>query len=242
MGEPIPGPRRDDVDDDRGAAAPPPAKKEESIWTVEVVGVAIILGLSFLTYIGQSSIVRRLNDEDFSFTELFSNPSSWLPEWLVAIVLRFSIIYTTLVTVLSLFFLVVIVYSLTRWRYWEVEWQKLLYPSPDEAEKPSVKNEKWQRVEEHVSSDSPSDWRLAILEADIILDELLDNLGYIGDTIGDKLKKVTKGDFQTLDSAWEAHKIRNAIAHEGQDFVLTQREAQRVIGLYKQVFQEFDYV
>jgi hypothetical protein len=53
---------------------------------------------------------------------------------------------------------------------------------------------------------------------------------------------VAKGDFKTLDAAWEAHKIRNAIAHEGSDFVLSQRESKRVIGLYEMVFNEFNYV
>jgi hypothetical protein len=94
----------------------------------------------------------------------------------------------------------------------------------------------------HIGSDNPSDWRLAILEADIILDELLSELGYTGDTIGDKLKKAHRGDFKSLDHAWEAHRIRNAIAHEGQDFVLTQREARRILDLYEMVFREFDYI
>ena len=46
----------------------------------------------------------------------------------------------------------------------------------------------------------------------------------------------------TLDSAWEAHKIRNKVAHRGTDFILTRREAKRVIGLYRNALQEFDYV
>ena len=66
--------------------------------------------------------------------------------------------------------------------------------------------------------------------------------GFHGDTLGERLKNTSKADFKTIDVAWEAHKIRNAIAHEGSDFLLSQRESKRIIGLYETVFKEFSYV
>jgi ribosomal protein L14E/L6E/L27E len=60
-----------------------------------------------------------------------------------------------------------------------------------------------------------------------------------GDTLGERLKAVEQSDFDTIDKAWEAHKVRNKLAHEGGDFILTQREAKRIIALYKDVFDEF---
>ena len=63
-----------------------------------------------------------------------------------------------------------------------------------------------------------------------------------GDTIGDKLKAVEKSDFLTIDNAWEAHKARNQIAHDGADFQLNQREAMRIISLYESVFREFQMI
>lgn len=104
------------------------------------------------------------------------------------------------------------------------------------------KNRKWDRVMIHMASDNPSDWKLAILEADIMLEELLDASGYRGETMSDKLKKVEKSDFTTIEAAWEAHKTRNSIAHEGADFVLTRSEADRVVNLYKIVFEEFHFI
>jgi hypothetical protein len=103
-------------------------------------------------------------------------------------------------------------------------------------------NERWEKVVEHVRSENPSDWRLAIIEADIILDELLTKMGYQGDSLGEKLKQMTKGDVKSIDQAWEAHKIRNQIAHEGGDFILTQRETKRVIDMYTAVFSELKYI
>jgi hypothetical protein len=104
------------------------------------------------------------------------------------------------------------------------------------------KNRRWARVEEHINSENPSDWKFAILEADIILDDLLTAMGYHGETMADKLKGIEKSDFQTIDLAWEGHKIRNSIAHEGADFLIAEREAKRVIALYKAVFDEFHFI
>lgn len=118
----------------------------------------------------------------------------------------------------------------------------LLYPVPDSSLSAPPVNPKWQRILNHVESLNPGDWRLAIIEADIMLDDILNKLSLPGETMGDKLKAVEKSDFTTLDNAWEAHKIRNQIAHEGGDFALTEHEAHRVILLYKSVFDEFKII
>ncbi|MDO8590990.1 MAG: hypothetical protein Q7R65_03375 [bacterium] len=102
---------------------------------------------------------------------------------------------------------------------------------------------KWQQVEAHASSENSHERRLAVLEADIILDELVyDHFGEFGETLGERLKKVDRSDFQTIDKAWEAHRIRNAIAHEGSSFELSERELKNILKLYEEVFKEFNYI
>lgn len=117
--------------------------------------------------------------------------------------------------------------------------EDMAWVSPD-AE--PVKNEhmgRWQKIVKLSESENQSDWRLSIIEADIMLDELLEKLQLPGDTMGEKLKAVEPSDFTTIESAWEAHKARNMIAHEGSDFLINQREIRRIISLYEAVFKEF---
>jgi len=97
---------------------------------------------------------------------------------------------------------------------------------------------KWNEVLLRVGSDNPNEWRLAIIEADIMLEDMLDNKGYSGRTIGEKLKGANRESFRTLDDAWQAHKIRNEIAHQGSDFILTKRIANEGIMRYQRVFDE----
>jgi hypothetical protein len=75
-----------------------------------------------------------------------------------------------------------------------------------------------------------------------MLGDILNRMGYQGDSIGEQLKGVEESDFLTLNDAWEAHKVRNQIAHQGSDYPLSERDAKRIIGLYKKVFSEFFYI
>ena len=103
----------------------------------------------------------------------------------------------------------------------------------------SAKNNRLQDVLLHSSSDNPNDWRLAIIEADIILDDTLKKRGYVGKSLGERLKSISNGQLESLNDAWEAHKVRNRIAHDGADFVLTKRIAEETISRYQRVLKEF---
>ncbi len=104
------------------------------------------------------------------------------------------------------------------------------------------KNPRWERVHELASTPNEGDWRLAILEADIMLGDLLAAQGYRGEGVGEKLRDANPLQFSTLDLAWQAHKVRNDIAHAGEGFHLSQREANATIDLYRRVFEEFDFI
>ncbi len=101
---------------------------------------------------------------------------------------------------------------------------------------------RWQEIERHMSTSSQAEWRVAIIESDIILYDMLDQMGYEGDTVAEKLKTVDRANFATLDDAWRAHKIRNIIAHEGANYELSRDEADRTIRLFKKVFEEFYFI
>ena len=70
----------------------------------------------------------------------------------------------------------------------------------------------------------------------------MDQLGFQGENLGDRLKLANQDNFPHLTVAWEVHTIRNRIAHEGLAFELSQHEAKRVIALYEQIFHEYGYI
>lgn len=104
------------------------------------------------------------------------------------------------------------------------------------------KNPRWQEVLRLGSSSNESDWRRAIMEADIILGDMLAHQGYRGQSIGDKLKDANPLQFTTLDLAWQAHKVRNDIAHAGEGYHLSEWDTKGTLDFYRRVFEEFDYI
>lgn len=108
--------------------------------------------------------------------------------------------------------------------------------------KQSTLNPRWEEVKRHIASHTPSEWRIAILEADILLYEMLDQMGYPGDSVAEKLKQVDKTSFHALDDAWRGHRVRNLIAHQGATYEISRYEAEKTIKLYQKVFEEFYFI
>lgn len=106
----------------------------------------------------------------------------------------------------------------------------------------SPSSAQWKQVIALASSGHSSDWRRAILEADIMLGAMLTDKGYAGKSIGDQLKTANPFQFTTLNQAWSAHKVRNEIAHGGEAYELTERDFQATLNNYRLVFEEFHYI
>ncbi len=111
--------------------------------------------------------------------------------------------------------------------------QEPVVPAPSLQE--MTDHPKFAVIQGYLSSQSEALWRIGIMEADNVLLEVLTEKGYQGDGVGEKLKSAS---FKTVDLAWDAHKIRNRIAHEGSDFELTEREAKRAFMLYESVLRD----
>ena len=103
-------------------------------------------------------------------------------------------------------------------------------------------NIRWVKTLGYLFSQHASDWKLAVIEGDAMLEELMSQLGFAGETLGEKLKSANQGNFRNLTTAWEVHTIRNRIAHEGAEYEMSQHEAKRVIALYEKIFREFGFI
>ena len=58
---------------------------------------------------------------------------------------------------------------------------------------------RWREVMRHIQSEDANGWRQAIMEADIMLDDVVTNLGYTGDGVGEKMKQIARSDVNTID-------------------------------------------
>lgn len=156
-------------------------------------------------------------------------------------------IWKVIVIVLTIGSIVWTTYSLSKLKEVEEKERKIYGAIPEDINLlgetiKEKENAKWLKVLELSHSANLSDWRLAVIEADVMLEEVLRAAGYAGDGVGEMLKSVDHTDMLTLDSAWEGHKIRNRIAHNGGAYQLTERETRRVISLFESVFKELQII
>lgn len=101
----------------------------------------------------------------------------------------------------------------------------------------------WQVILEHVNSESPAEWKIAILEADNMLDEVLEDAGYVGETLAEKLKSMSRTKIASYDDVWDAHRVRNEIAHGGAiDMDLPKKTARDTVAKFEKAFRELGYL
>ncbi|MFA5987514.1 MAG: hypothetical protein WC797_02590 [Candidatus Paceibacterota bacterium] len=95
----------------------------------------------------------------------------------------------------------------------------------------------WNDILGHLENTSSASWSLAVIEADKVLDDVLNKAGCSGTSVGEKLKGISRADLNSLDEAWAAHKVRNRIAHES-NYVISQHEAREAVKNYQKVLTE----
>jgi len=176
----------------------------------------------------------------------FSTLTEWYPTFLVIIKRTVSILVTISIPLVFVFF-IGIVYCVEQLKRIRIKEAEMYDTKTEPAYEPAHKGDKvlvnrWESVQKHLTSTNQNDWKQAIIEADVMLDDILTRMGYRGESVGEKLKRVATGDFATLDDAWEAHKVRNRIAHDGSGFVLSEHDAKHTIQRYRKVFEEFFYI
>src|SRR3989338_1385100 len=133
----------------------------------------------------------------------------------------------------------ILIYKITKLRQEEI--RNFFNSVRTDASGKGLRNERWEKISQVLDTDNLSDWKQAIMEADIMLDEMVKAMNYPGESLGERLKAIEPSDFLTLQDAWEAHKIRNQIAHDS-NFILSRREARATLDRFERVFREFNFI
>ena len=136
-------------------------------------------------------------------------------------------------TIISFCFLFGIVYFLlkTEWfkRFFLQDLVEFLTFKPYEMRKvPKI----WEKIIKRLEKGVESELKLAVIEADDLLKDVLERVGYSGETLGEKLKQLSKATLPNLDEVWEVHQIRSNIAHD-PTYRLNFVQAQKLLAVYK---------
>lgn len=77
----------------------------------------------------------------------------------------------------------------------------------------SVLRDAWAAIVNRFNEGTSSSIKLAVIEADKLVDHILKESGFKGEHMADRLEKLSVHGLQTFERLWRAHKIRNEIVH-----------------------------
>ncbi len=162
----------------------------------------------------------------------------------------FSGTYTTVMVIfilLDAFLLYIIVYAVKRYRDIRMtviadEEQRITRMRDRPHQQPITATEEvgdvWKQVQTFRNSENPAEWNMAVLRADALLDEMLQQSGYTeGETMADRLRVVDPTRIRSLDAVWSAHRLRNSIAHDPR-IEHTKETVNHAINAYEQALRE----
>lgn len=151
---------------------------------------------------------------------------------------QFIFILRIVLIIISAFFLGFIVFALIKTYYlrrlilWDV--QEFLTYKPYAAKK---LYKQWQGTKARLGTGLESEYKLAVIEADSVLNDVLEKMGFAGATLGERLEKVTDETIPNVAEAVDAHKVRNNIVHD-PDYHLTLDEARKIINIFERVLTD----
>ncbi len=93
---------------------------------------------------------------------------------------------------------------------------------------------RWNDLQNLLSSNEGM--KLAVIEADKLLDEALKQLHFKGGTMGERMVSAQKS-FKKADSVWMAHKLRNKIVHE-TDFAPKKQHIHSALVSFRQALKD----
>jgi len=118
--------------------------------------------------------------------------------------------------------------------------KKIMYGTQDRPLVPkNATLKRWEGILSRLESENPSQYKVALLEADALADEILASMGYVGQNMAEKLETAWAGQLETKDLLLEAHEVRNRVVHE-ENFVISREETERWLQNYRKFFEELE--
>jgi len=137
-----------------------------------------------------------------------------------------------------LFFLGVILFCLKNSTFVRLAfWQNFIELQSQKAYGMGKVEKKWLAITKRLESQNSADWKLAIIEAESLTEEVLARMGFGGASFGERLQKVNREQLPSLDDLTEAHQVRNNIIHD-PDYRLDLDPAVRTVNVYERSLRE----
>jgi len=139
-----------------------------------------------------------------------------------------------------IFFLVSIIYFLkkTHWWQWRFGEGSKEFFTEQSYEVKKI-NETWTEIDNRLKTNLESEYKLAIIEADGLLEEVLEKIGFVGKNFEERLEKMTADQLSDLDKIKKVHEIRANIIRD-PDYRLDLDNTKKIISVYRKALEDLE--
>ncbi|OIO47448.1 MAG: hypothetical protein AUJ32_03030 [Parcubacteria group bacterium CG1_02_40_82] len=134
-----------------------------------------------------------------------------------------------------LIFSMIILLSRSRATWWVAE-------RLDSFRKPNLPErmqKDWEKINDRLEKGDEASLKLAIIEADNMLEDVLKRMGMEGKDMGERLEQLNTEQFKSYNDVLEAHRLRNLIVHQ-KDILITKEQAERATKAYGEGLKELE--
>ncbi len=96
---------------------------------------------------------------------------------------------------------------------------------------------KWLKIKARSVRGTEDEYKLAIIEADSLLDEILKKIGYEEEELSGKLNKIPAGVLPNIEEILQAHKIRNDIIYD-PNYKLSLEETEKILAIFEKALTD----
>ena len=100
---------------------------------------------------------------------------------------------------------------------------------------------KWEKIKGRLETGSVSQYKVAIIEADAIVDDILSKIGYRGNNMAERLEQLRPGQLDYREELIFAHQTRNKIVHD-ENFVVDRKLAEDTVGVYEKLLRYLEFM
>ncbi len=167
-----------------------------------------------------------------SFLQFLINPENYA----FYKIIRFVFLGVTFYLFAWIFFLLT-KNSWLRHRYFEDYTEAFSYRPFERKET----GKRWDKIMKLLDSGKESELKLALIDADNLLLEVFQNIGYEQETVGDILKGAEEGVIPNLEDIKEVHQTRNKVVHD-LDYSLDREETERILKIYEETLRDLEAI
>lgn len=110
---------------------------------------------------------------------------------------------------------------------------------PEITTKKAKMKARWDKIKKRLESGNEADYKVAIIEADSVIDDLIRRIGYKGENMMERINNIPIGQLDKVDEIKEAHEIRNRVIHE-EKFRVNRKTAEEVFTKYEHFLRHFE--